>query len=137
MQAGQGGGGSAQGAGYVEQVAGAGAGAEQGFAAGNRADENDIGDGDGRLGEVAASQRGFVGLGEGEQAVKEAGKPKIEQVAARQACVAAGVWAANSRGKPRERKAATGRAPMAARSLKPRARARWPMDSGGCQSRRK
>ena len=43
----------------------------------------------------------------------------------------------SSRGKPMERKAATGRAPMAARSLSPRAKARWPTASGGCQSRRK
>jgi hypothetical protein len=53
-------------------MAGAGGGAKQGFPAGNRADEDDIGDGDGRLGEVAAGERGFVGRGQGEQAVEEA-----------------------------------------------------------------
>ena len=43
----------------------------------------------------------------------------------------------SSRGKPKERKAASGRAPMEAMSLSPRARVRWPTDSGGCHSRRK
>jgi hypothetical protein len=46
-------------------MAGARGGAEQGLSLGNAADENDIGDGDGRLGEVAAGQRGLVGGGEG------------------------------------------------------------------------
>ena len=43
----------------------------------------------------------------------------------------------SSRGNPNERKAAMGRAPMAARSLRPLAKARWPTDAGECQSRRK
>ena len=44
---------------------------------------------------------------------------------------------ATLRGKASERNAAIGRAPIAARSLSPRASARCPMDSGECQSRRK
>ena len=56
-------------------MARAGGGAEQGLSAGNRADEDDIGDGDGRLREVAAGQRGFVGGGQGEQTVEEALDP--------------------------------------------------------------
>jgi hypothetical protein len=52
-------------------VARAGGGAKQGLSAGNRADENDVGDGDGRLGEVAAGQRDFVSGGEGKQAIEE------------------------------------------------------------------
>ncbi len=43
----------------------------------------------------------------------------------------------SSDGRASERKAASGRAPMAARSLRPRARQRWPTLCGGCQSRRK
>ena len=43
----------------------------------------------------------------------------------------------SSEGKPNDRKAATGRAPMAAKSLNPRARVRCPMISGECQSRLK
>ena len=74
-QAGKGSGGSAEGAGYVEQVAGAGTGAEQGFPSGECADKYDVGQGDGRLGEIAAGQRGLVGRGQGEQAVKEALEP--------------------------------------------------------------
>lgn len=74
-QAGEGGGGTAKGSGDVEQVAGTRAGAEQGFSAGNPANEDDVGDGDGGLGQVAAGERGFVGCGEGEQAVEEALDP--------------------------------------------------------------
>ena len=40
-------------------------------------------------------------------------------------------------GSARERKAASGCAPIAARSLSPRARQRWPADTGECRSRRK
>jgi uncharacterized protein len=75
LQTGEGSGGPAEGAGYIEQVAGAGGRAAQGFSSGNRAKEDDIGDRNGRLGEVASGQRGFVGCGEGEQAVEEVGKP--------------------------------------------------------------
>jgi hypothetical protein len=42
-----------------------------------------------------------------------------------------------SAGSASERKAASGRAPIAARSLRPRASVRCPTDSGGCKSRRK
>jgi hypothetical protein len=46
--------------------------------------------------------------------------------------------AAGSRaGTASERKTASGSAPIAAKSLRPRARQRWPADSGGCHSRRK
>ena len=44
---------------------------------------------------------------------------------------------ATLRGRASERNAAIGRAPIAARSLRPRASARCPIDSGECQSRRK
>jgi hypothetical protein len=74
-EAGKGCGGSAEGAGYIEQVTGAGAGAKQGFSAEERADKNDVGQGDGRLREVAAGQRDFVGRGQGEQASEEALEP--------------------------------------------------------------
>ena len=56
-------------------MAGASGGAEQGFSAGDGANEDDVGDGDGRLGEVAAGQLGLVGLGQGKQAVEEAARP--------------------------------------------------------------
>jgi hypothetical protein len=55
--------GATEAAGNVEQVAGTRAGTEQGFAAGHGADEDDVGEGDGGFGEIAAGQRGFVGLG--------------------------------------------------------------------------
>jgi hypothetical protein len=70
-EADEGGGGSAEGASDIKEMAGAGGGAEQGFSLGNPADEEDIRDGDGRLGQVAAGQRGLVSGGEGEQAVEE------------------------------------------------------------------
>jgi hypothetical protein len=56
-------------------MAGAGTGAEQGFSAWNCSDKDDVGQGDGRLGEVAAGQGGLMGSGQGEQAVKEALEP--------------------------------------------------------------
>ena len=74
-QAGKRSGGSAESAGDVKEMAGAGGGAKQGLSLGNAADEDDIGDGDGRFGEVAAGQRGLVSGGEGEQAVKEGVHP--------------------------------------------------------------
>jgi hypothetical protein len=66
---------SAKSAGDVEQVAGAGGGAEQGFSLKNAADEDDIGYRDGRLGEVAAGQWGFVSAGECQKAIEEAVHP--------------------------------------------------------------
>jgi hypothetical protein len=71
----QAGGSTAQGAGYVEQVTGAGAGTEQGLAPWSCADEDDVSDGDGGLGQVTARQRGFVGLGQGEEAIEETVDP--------------------------------------------------------------
>lgn len=68
-------GGAAEVAGDIEGIAGAGAGAEEGAAFGNGADEDDIGEGEGRLGEVAAGEGRFVVVGEGEQAVVEAVHP--------------------------------------------------------------
>src|ERR1035441_2912246 len=62
-KAGEGGGGSAKGACDVEELARAGGGAEQGPSLGNAADEDDVGDGDGRLGEIPAGQRGLVEIG--------------------------------------------------------------------------
>jgi len=70
-EASEGGGRSAKLSGDVKEMAETCARAEQGFAAGNRADEDDVGDGDGRLGEVAAGERSFMGGGQGEQAVEE------------------------------------------------------------------
>jgi len=69
------GGGCAESAGYVDQVAGPGAGAEQRPPAGDRADEDDVSDGDWRLGEVATGKRGSVGVCQGEEAVEEAVYP--------------------------------------------------------------
>ena len=69
----------------------------------------------------------FVSAGQGKKAIEEAVNPGSTPP----------LPAVSSRGKAKERKAATGRAPMAARSLSPRAKARWPTASGGCQSRRK
>jgi len=74
-EAGEGGGGSAKGAGDVEDMAGAGGGAEQGPSLGNAANEDDVGDGNGRFGEIPAGQRGLVGGGEGEEAVEEGVDP--------------------------------------------------------------
>jgi len=70
-QAGKSGGGSAQCAGYVEQVADTRAGAQQGFSAGNCAGEHNVGHGDGRFGQVTASERGLAGLGQGQQTVEK------------------------------------------------------------------
>ena len=120
------GGGAAEGAGDVEEVAGAGAGAAEGAACGGGAEEDDVGEDEvgGGFGGVAAGEGNVVGCGEGEEAVEEA----VEQDGV------CGRWIS---GRARERKAARGLAPMAARSLRPRARVRWPMEAGGCQARRK
>ena len=75
-QAGQPGSGSAQSAGDVEQVAGSRAGAEQRPAAGNGADQDNVGHGHGGFGQVAAGQRGLVGLGQGQKAVEKALEPR-------------------------------------------------------------
>jgi len=53
-EAGETGGGSAEGSGDVEQVSGPGARAEQGSAPGDGADQHDVGQGDWRFGQVAA-----------------------------------------------------------------------------------
>ena len=74
-QLGEGGGGSAKRSSHIKEMARPGCGAEQGSSMWNSADEDDIGDGDGRLGEVAAGERDFVGCGEGEQAVEEGLNP--------------------------------------------------------------
>jgi hypothetical protein len=74
-EAGEGGGGSAKGACDVKEMAGAGSGAEQCPSPGNAADEDNVGYGDGRLGEISAGQRGLVGGGEGEEAVEEGVDP--------------------------------------------------------------
>jgi len=65
----------------VEQMAGAGAGAEQGFRARNCAGKDDVGDGDGRLGEIAAGERNVVLVGEGEEAIEEAVEPFAGELA--------------------------------------------------------
>ena len=75
LQAGEAGGGSAKSAGDVEGMAGNRAGAQEGSAAGNGADEHDVGDGEGRFGQIAAGKGGFIRPGEGEEAVEEALKP--------------------------------------------------------------
>ncbi len=71
----EGSGGSAKGAGDVEQVAGACAGAEQAFTTRNAANEDDIGYGDGGLREISAGKRSLVSGGQGKQAVEEALDP--------------------------------------------------------------
>ena len=92
-----------------------------------------------------------MGLGEREKAVEKPVDKGRRRAAARcavgpalrNAALGAGARSALSgfgldpEGSASDRNAATGRAPMAARSLSPRARARWPTDSAGCQSRRK
>ena len=75
-------GGAAQAAGDVEQVPGPRAGAEQGFAAPNRADQHDVSHGEGRFGQIAAGQRGFWAWQETE-ALEEAGEPGAVRVASR------------------------------------------------------
>ena len=69
-------GGSAQIPCYIEEVAGLGARTQQCSSTGRRADEDDIDDGDGRLGKVAACERGFVRRGQCQQAVEEASHPR-------------------------------------------------------------
>jgi hypothetical protein len=71
----KGGGRSSEAAGDVEVVAGARSGAEQGLSLRNAADENNIGNRDGRLGEVAAGQRSLVSGGEGQEAVEKGVHP--------------------------------------------------------------
>ena len=56
-------------------MAWAGAGAEQGFAAGDGTDEDNVGQGDGRLCQVATGEWRLVNLCEGEEAIEEALKP--------------------------------------------------------------
>jgi hypothetical protein len=74
-EAGEGGGGSAEAAGDVDQVTGKCAGSKQGFAVGSCADKDDVGDGDGRFGKIAAGEWSLVSFGEGEEAVEEALDP--------------------------------------------------------------
>lgn len=81
LELGEAGSGAAEISCYVEQMAGAGAGAEQGFAVRNCAGEDDVGDGDGGLGEIAAGQRNFVLVGEGEEAIEEAVEPFAGELA--------------------------------------------------------
>jgi hypothetical protein len=61
---GKSGGSSAKRAGHVEEMARASGGTEQSSSTWNSADEDNIGDGDGRLGEVAAGEWGLVARGE-------------------------------------------------------------------------
>ena len=56
-------------------MAGNRAGAQEGSAAGNGADEHDVGHGEGGFGQIAAGKGGFIRPGEGEEAVEEALKP--------------------------------------------------------------
>jgi hypothetical protein len=67
--------GAAKTAGYVEQVARPRAGAEQGLAVLNHTGKDDIRDGDRRLSQIAACQRGPMGLGESEKSIEEAIHP--------------------------------------------------------------
>jgi len=71
----KGGGGSTEGAGCVEELAGACAGAKEGAAGGDGADEDDVGEGGGGFGEIAAGEGGVGGGCEGEQTVEEAVDP--------------------------------------------------------------
>ena len=72
---GQGCGRSAERAGDVNGVAGAGCGAQEGFAAGDSTDQDDVGEGDGGFGQISAGQGDAGGVGKAEQAVVEAGHP--------------------------------------------------------------
>lgn len=74
-QAGESGGGSAESAGGVKQIAGSRAGAEQRAASGNSANEDDVGHDYGRFGQVSAGQRGIVGFCQSQKAVKKALDP--------------------------------------------------------------
>jgi hypothetical protein len=74
-EAGKTGGGAAESAGNVQQVARLCAGAKQRAATGNGADEDNVGHGYRRFGQVAASQRRLVKLGQGQQAIEESLNP--------------------------------------------------------------
>ena len=68
-------GGASQRACDINPVTGAGAGAKQGFVAWDGAEEDDIGDGQRGLTEIATREGGVVGSGEGKQTVEEAVGP--------------------------------------------------------------
>ena len=115
---------AAERAGNVKQVAGPRAGAEQGFATRLRTREDNVGDNKRRFRQVAARQRRLKGIGQREKSIQKPGDPGLAPF-----CFL-GEFLRNAK----DKKAATGRAPMAARSLRPRARLRCPMDSGVCHS---
>jgi len=73
---GQGCGRSAQRAGDVEVIAGTGSGAQEGFASGNGADQDDVGEGDGGFGQVTSGERDAGAFRESQQAVVKAGHPR-------------------------------------------------------------
>ncbi len=73
--------GEAEGSGDVEEVAGAGSGAEDGFAFGDAAEDDDVGeDAVGRLGGVASGEGDGVLLRELEQAGDEVVDPALREV---------------------------------------------------------
>ena len=66
---------AAQAAGDVEQVTGPSAGTEKRAAARNCAYQNNVGQGEGRLGQIAAGQWGLGALGEGKESIVKAREP--------------------------------------------------------------
>ena len=129
------GGGSPQRSGDINQVPWTSAGAQQRPPLGHASQQHNVGNHQalgtvypGRgLSHIPTRQRHPVALGQSHQAVEESLHPRY----------GAGCGIQSGCRQASERKAASGRAPMAARSLKPRARQRWPTLCGGCQSRRK
>jgi hypothetical protein len=61
----------------VKQVAGTGARSKESPVTRNGADQNDIGQGEGGLGEIATGERGAVGLCQGQKTCEEAVDPGV------------------------------------------------------------
>ena len=66
---------AAEAAGYIEQVAGASTGAQKRPSARNRSDEHNVGNGRGRLSQIASCERGLVSFSQGEKAVEKVVNP--------------------------------------------------------------
>ena len=81
VQLGEAGGSTAEPSGDVKQVSGFCARTKERFAGRDSAGKDDVGDGDGRLGEIATGQWGIVGVGEGEEPVEETVEPSAGELA--------------------------------------------------------
>ena len=117
--------------GDVQDITGLRSGSPQSFSLGSDANQDDIGEDRRRASpgdsEVSPPARGTRCIS------PRACRPSKKRSTQARPSALASIGA----GSARERNAASGVAPIAARSLSPRARQRWPTDSGGCKSRRK